>query len=127
MRTSVALRRIGIAGVLAAAVAAGGACAGRPRPPEGPRRAVVIFEPGRKDDAAAARTLLTDAGWDVWVEPAGPARRSTSSLALYGLAASGPDEATIELLAPLGDVEPLPFPQGGPGGTRAVLWLAGDE
>jgi hypothetical protein len=124
---------------LAAAAAVLPACRTR-RDTGEPPRAVVIFEPSRRADAETARTLLRDEGWRVWLEPSGPVRRARSSLALYGLARrDAPAPEAEEILAPLGPIadpgpevedgvpvaiERLAFPQPGPAGTAAVLWLA---
>lgn len=92
-----------------------------------PGGAVVVFEPGREDDAARARDILTGRGWIVDLAPAGPAHRTRSSLAVYGQAKrAGLGDDLPEALAEVGTFDVLPFLQEGPGLNDAVLWLAAE-
>jgi hypothetical protein len=101
------------------------ACAGMSRAPT-PGHAVVLHEPSRAADAERAREILAAHGWDVTTAPAGVARRSRSSLAIYAQRKRDPRGRDLaDALRPaIGELDVLPFLTDGPGGQDAVLWLA---
>jgi hypothetical protein len=116
-----------IAVVAAAAALALAACSSISRSLPGYRRAVVIYAPSRLGDAEKARALLVSDGWSADIVAQGPAQRTRTSLSVYDAHHYPRMPAHLQdVLKPLGGetLEVLPFPQPGPGGTSAVLYLA---
>lgn len=116
-----------IAFFLAAAALLPAACSnpGRPRAPE---RALVVYEPGRAEDATRMEELLRVGGFDAQSVAAGMAARTTSTVAVYGLRLDpGRLERVEALVAPFGELEILPFHTPGDSGTAVVVWLCREE
>lgn len=102
------------------------ACSTPTRASGEPRHAVVVWEPSRAADAESARAAMEAEGWTVSTAPAGVARRTRSSLAIYAQRRdTGHGKELAGVLEPVvGEVELLPFLTDGPGGNDAVLWLS---
>jgi hypothetical protein len=103
-----------------------GACSSASRWSGTPGSAVVVYEPARAADAKTAKSVLLSMGWAASAVPAGVARRTRSSLAVYGQrhrAGRGMDLGDA-LRPAVGELDVLPFYGDGPGFQDAVLWLA---
>ncbi len=102
------------------------ACSTPDRPLHG-GRAVLIHAASRNADAAVAADRFREAGFDVQVEPEGPAVRERSSAIVYRVGRNPSLPDLVEwLLEPVGPVEMLPSVHPGPGTTDVVVWLIND-